>query len=492
MTASATLVEPAFLTHPDYHVTLGPEVADLLDLAGYPPDPEQAMLLDLIFAVDRYGSPVADEVVVICPRQNLKTGLFKMAALGKVFLLERPLFVWSAHEFSTTQEAFRDLQVLIESTPTLDRQVKHIHQASGSEAIELLGGQRIKFKARTKAGGRGLTGDDVLLDEGFALQPAHMGALQPTMAARPESQLLIGSSAGLADSEVLRGFRDRGRPGDKRLVYAEWCVRERCHSARCTHTPGEPGCVFDDLEQLRFSNPALGRRILVRKLESFRRSMPPAEFVREFGGQWDEPDADALAIPMRLWLDCEDADTVIGDVEAFAVATDPGREWSAIGAAGPSCECEPPMAPCEATATAVELVEHARDTGWVVPRCRELSARHGSPRFVVDGGGPAASLIPELERAGLRVLVARTQDVARSFGLFVDAVKGADGPALRHGPQQELTDAVRVAKTRPCGDGGTAFGRKASDSDITPIEAVSLAHWAAVTAPKVDILRSIW
>jgi len=94
------------------------------------------MLLDVIFAFDRAGHPVADEVVVIAPRQNLKTGLFKQAALGKVFMLERPLFVWSAHEFSTTQEAFRDLTVLIEGCPTLDRQIQHIHRASGSEAIE--------------------------------------------------------------------------------------------------------------------------------------------------------------------------------------------------------------------------------------------------------------------------------------------------------------------------------------------------------------------
>jgi len=65
-----------------------------------------------------------------------------------------------------------------------------------SEAIELLGSQRIKFKARTKSGGRGLTGDDVLLDEGFALQPVHMGALQPTMAARPDSQMLVGFERG--------------------------------------------------------------------------------------------------------------------------------------------------------------------------------------------------------------------------------------------------------------------------------------------------------
>ena len=88
-----------------------------------------------------------------------------------MFLLDRRLIVWSAHEFSTAQEAFRDMLELVEGTPELDRKVKAVHRANGDEAIELLNGCRLKFKARTKAGGRGLTGDVVILDEAFALRP---------------------------------------------------------------------------------------------------------------------------------------------------------------------------------------------------------------------------------------------------------------------------------------------------------------------------------
>ena len=39
------------------------------------------------------------------------------------------------------------------------------------------GGQRIKFKARTNSGGRGLTGDKVILDEAMFLMPSQMGSL---------------------------------------------------------------------------------------------------------------------------------------------------------------------------------------------------------------------------------------------------------------------------------------------------------------------------
>jgi hypothetical protein len=76
--------------------------------------------------------------------------------------------------------------------------VKRIYNGNGEERIEMNGGARLLFKARTKTGGRGLTGDKVILDEAFALQPGHMGALLPTLSVRPDPQVLYGSSAGLA------------------------------------------------------------------------------------------------------------------------------------------------------------------------------------------------------------------------------------------------------------------------------------------------------
>ena len=66
----------------------------------------------------------------------MKTGTLKQGALGWMFLLDRRLIVWSAHEFSTAQEAFRDMLELVEGTPELDRKVKAVHRANGDEAIE--------------------------------------------------------------------------------------------------------------------------------------------------------------------------------------------------------------------------------------------------------------------------------------------------------------------------------------------------------------------
>ena len=134
MTVSV-LAEPAFRCEPDFFRTLGDEVADLSDLAGFAPDPEQRLGLDLIFAFDRHGKSCAFEFCVVCCRQNLKTGLFKQAALGWLFITEQRLVVWSAHEFNTAQEAHRDMATLIENTPFLSRRLKRVYNGAAVAAL---------------------------------------------------------------------------------------------------------------------------------------------------------------------------------------------------------------------------------------------------------------------------------------------------------------------------------------------------------------------
>ena len=69
------LVQPRFLSIPDEYDpnrTLGPHVAAVATLAGFPPDPEQRLLLDVSFALDKRGRPLIFETVIVAPRQNLK------------------------------------------------------------------------------------------------------------------------------------------------------------------------------------------------------------------------------------------------------------------------------------------------------------------------------------------------------------------------------------------------------------------------------------
>jgi hypothetical protein len=55
--------------------------------------------------------------------------------------------------------------------------------ANGQESINLKDGTRIKFKARTKGGGRGWSGDLLVWDEAMVIPDTVVGAQKPTLRA---------------------------------------------------------------------------------------------------------------------------------------------------------------------------------------------------------------------------------------------------------------------------------------------------------------------
>lgn len=481
MTGSwASLVEPQWSSGPEYYDTLGPEVADISRAAGFAPDPEQVLALDMMFGIDKHGKASAFEAAVIACRQNLKTGLFKQAALGWLFVTDQELTIWSAHEFSTAQEAFRDMENLIEGSASLSKRVKKIHRSSGAEGIELTTGQRLNFKARTKHGGRGLTGDKIVLDEAFALTPPMLGALLPTLSARPDPQVVYGSSAGLRNSLALRRIRDRGRAGtSKRLVYLEWgAPRVACEDEKCTHEFGEvEGCQLDKVENIQKGNPLLGRirangtGLTLEYVLSEREAMPPDEYARERLGWWDDPTTSELFGPKKWENGGREERPATLAITAFGIAVSMDLTSAAIVAGA-----------VDGQDAWMKPLQHGPKTNWIVEKAKALQATYGAT-CVIDGRGPGAVLIPHLEAAGVRLHIASTADVLDACATL--DTKVSEG-SLLHTNATELNTAVIGAVKRPVGD-RWALGRKEATDDITPLEAGTLAIWlAGVEVPAVS------
>lgn len=482
--AEPVLVEPAFRSAPRFTRTLGPEVADLARLAGFPPDPEQELGLDLIFALNDAGLSAAFEVGVACCRQNLKTGLFKQAALGWLYITEQRLVTWSAHEFNTSAEAHRDLCQLIEGCSWLSRRVKRMPAAHGDESIELMTGQRVVFRTRTKSGGRGLSGDKVVLDEAMYLQAGHMGSLIPTLSARPDPQVVYGGSAGLAESRVWRGVRDRGRAGvSRRLAWLEWCddLPGECAEPDCDHRLGAVGCRLDDPQRWGRGNPARNRwrlidgelaQILTDEYIAAERetlAATPREFGRERLGWWDDPAVGGV-IPEMAWEARGGADVRPDSPPAFGIAGSwPDAERVAIGSAGQ-----------QGAEVLVQLVEFRPGSGWLVDRIRELLV-HQPCAVVVDPAGPAGALIPDLEAAGVELLKPTGREACHAAGQFLTGVVGQDAD-IRHYGQADLTDSVVAASKHPVGD----LWRWNRDAGSAPVEAVTLARYGLSVRAGTD------
>jgi hypothetical protein len=458
---------------PDYRQTFGDLAAGVGEQLGMPMDEEQRMILDAIFAENDPGRPACFSVGIVAPRQNLKTATLEIAALTDVFVLGEPMHAWTAHLFATAQKTFTHMVQLIEGNDDFLKRVKAVTRGNGNLAIELVTGERIEFHARSKGGGRGITGDKITWDEALFLQSSQTGSLMPILATRKGAQVRYASSAGFVDSDVLRRVRDRGRAGGApRAAWFEWAAPVvECADPGCTHEVGKVlGCVADRLDLLEMANPAYGRRITAERMQDFRHEMPPDEYIREFLGWWDEPGTADAAFGPGKWEACAGAPPEGVPMVAVGIAASMDQTHAAITGAGRMGDL-----------VHVKPLQHGPGTAWVVERAAQLQRRHRVP-VVIDRRGPAASLIPHLERAGVEVTALDTSSVLDACASLLDLVRQG---RVRHATYPELETAVNGAVRRLVGD-RWAWGRKVSTADISTLEAATLAVWSAMLpeAPK--------
>jgi len=147
----------------------------------------------------------------------------------------------------------------------------------------------------------------------------------------------------------------------------------------------------------------------------------------------------------------------------------PDRAWASIAVAGKRAD----------DLHQVEIVEHRRGTGWVVPWLEERKKL-----VVLDGRSPAGSLLPSLEAAGIEVEPLTTGEHVKACGAFYDAV--AEG-TIRHLDDQLLATALAVARSRPVGE-AWLWTRDPTGPDILPLVAATLAHWGALNHSKTNFV----
>jgi hypothetical protein len=477
---------PRILTVPGTALSsAGQEAVELAERAGLRLDPWQQYVLDQGMGERADGNWAAPEVCVNLPRQNGKGAILEARELWGLFLGGEQVILHSAHEFKTAKTAFKRIERLIRGCPDLHKRVKQYRKTVGEEGIELHSGQELRFIARSGGSGRGFTADCVILDECMILGDDAMGALAPTLAAVQNSQLWYLGSAGIgAPSRQLARLRQRaldalesGEP-DPALAYFEWSIdphRDEC-PADCTE--------HDDLaavESILKANPAIGYRLQVEKSAGERLTMGDDLFARERLGVGDYPSDTAhtwQVIGEETWRALADGSSQPEDPLSAAIDATPERSHAAIAIAG-----------AWRGGTHVEVVDERPGVGWVVERARDLKERHGITRWVVDAGGPAGSLIPELERElDIEVIQPKVRDIAAACGQFYDAVVEQ---ALSHLDQAPLAAALAGAQKRSLGD-AWAWARRSVGVNIAPLMAVTLARWGLGVEVEDEGAPNLW
>lgn len=467
----------------------GEEAVKLYAAAGMIADPYQEDAIELALSYRADGKWACFEYAEWLARQNGKGGIFEMRALAGMLLLSEELQMWSAHLYPTAQEAFMRMDRLFKRleesglirTDLIKRSYSHGEQGFTRSDT----GQRLKFHARSKGGGRGWTAKGaVFIDETFAFTKEQQGALVPTMSAMPNSQILYASSPPLegGDAEPMYELRERAEeayesgddPGD--LGYRDWGMAQSLDElAKLSKV--ERRAVLADREMWAATNPAFPHRILLKNIEREHRMMSWENFARERGGAWPKRLEGGGGLDRVAWRAMEDRQSRRRGDLAIGLSVLPDRSHAAIAV----------YALREDGLGHAMLVDHRPGTAWLMDRLKELCEAK-DPVAVGISGADFATLEVELGQAGFKMAekngygewvyrygqlaVAGVKDMAAACGQMIDAV---ERKSLRHMGQAPLDTAVGEAKLLQTNDSVRWSTRS---SDATPLSALTLARWS--------------
>lgn len=448
-------------------------MADLSASLGVPLDEWQENVLQAAMGERSDGRWAARIVGVSTPRQNGKSQLIVARALAGVLLFDEKTIICSAHQTDTAREVFQRLLDIIDENPSVSRRVESVMKAINREHIRFTSGQTIKIKARSISGSRGFSADCLLLDEAQILGRPAWSSILPTMSARenPQAWLLGTPPTPQDDGEVFAQIREQGVSGSgSRMAYLEWSA--------------DADDNFDDPATWAKANPAYGVRISREAIEAERAAMTDDQFAMERLGMWAGA-ANRGIIPAPSWKAQADELSIAGDRHALGVECGPDLAWASVALAGQRADGR--------WHVELEDDQHTRGRGvaWLVPHLEALVAANPQIRsVVVDVAGPIAALLEQhapgrwrFKNTRVEVTPVRVAELGAGCSRLLDGIVTG---WLHHIGQPQLTSAALAAGKRALGDTGMwVWSRKTAESDITPIQAATLALVGAqMTRPR--------
>lgn len=454
---------------PPASTSAGREAVELAGSFGLHLDPWQAFVLEGALGERPDGKWAAFEVGLLCPRQNGKGSILEARELAGLFLFGEKKITHSAHELKTSKDHFNRMESLLRNAGYGDDLI-HFRRSNEEVSITVRKtSHKLLFLTRTSGGGRGLGGDLVVMDEAYNLGNDTMAALMPTMAARSMNanpQLWFTSSAGFSYSEVLAKVRHDGESGAGRLAYFDWSAA--------------PDADADSIETWAEANPGLGLRISEEFVASERRRLGDEEFRRERLGIWADAGAGSV-VSDQMWAQvCRPESRRSGEDVVFGVSVYEDTENNVkTGAISVACRSSVDGR------VHLELVEAQEGVSWLPVRLRELHERRRPRAVVVDSSGPAGSLLPELQAARMRVVLAPAQTMRKACGALLD---GITAKKVAHTGLQPTLSRSMSAGTRKQSEDGWVWRRT---PDCAPAIATTLAYYGwLLKAPSGDSGRS--
>lgn len=265
--------EPRLYTKPlrplTRETTRGYEFIDFCRMIGEPLLPWQEWLATHALELLPDGSYRFRVVLVLVARQNGKSSFKRLLSLWRMYVDGARTILGVAQDVSLAREQMNLAVDTIRSCPDLDGEFEQLSKKNGDEWFRIAGGARYKIGASNRRAGRGLSIDELNIDElREQTNWDAWSALSKTTMARPHAQVWAMSNMGDDESVVLNQLHAAGLSGnDPSLGLFEWS--------------GADDCDLDDWTQIAQANPGLGYTVSVAAIRSALGTDPPPVFRTE-------------------------------------------------------------------------------------------------------------------------------------------------------------------------------------------------------------------
>ena len=434
----------------------------------------------------KYAATVGG-VVLSIPRQVGKTYFVGSLLVILCILFPGLKVVWTAHRTRTATNTFRSLQGIVKRKSVRPHLASGrnggIRTANGEQEIAFRNGSIIMFGAREQGFGRGFDELDIeVFDEAQILTEK---ALEDMVAAtnqsrHPHGALLfyMGTPPRPVDpGEAFSAKRAKALSGKAEdLLYLECAA--------------DPDADPDDREQWAKANLSFPHRTPLESMLRLRENLPSDEaWKREALGIWDAVQGKGV-LPAPSWQTALDEASIAADRFALGVECGPDLAYASVSLAGQRADADWHLE--------LEDDQTTRGAGvaWLVPHLEALVAANPQIRAVmVDVAGPVKALLEQrpdgrwfFKGSKVEVTPIRVAELGAACSLVLNGVVTG---GLHHIGQPQLSAAALSAGKRPLGDTGMwVWSRKSSTSDITPIQAATLALAGAQSSTVKKPFRS--
>ena len=512
--------EPRIYTRPlDHHVnpltgdilsdfTDGPAAiafaTKILNIALFP---WQEWLLNHALELNDSGLYRFRIIITMVARQNGKTTVENILALWHMYALESGMVIGTAQSLDRSEEAWKDCLALAELDDELNEMIEE-RNFGHPKFFNLDNGCEYRVVAASRKGGRGFSGDLILLDE---LREHHSwdswSSVTNTMNARPFAQAWAFSNAGDTLAVVLRyqralAHRELGWPDgddDAELLGEDSELFAGLDEAELPEGWDEittglfewsaaPNALRTDIYALAQANPSMNHTEVTvncpttRSLLAALKGSPAQEFDMEVMCRF-VAGADGGPFPAGTWVATEDDEATPGDDAEIVVCVEVStrRDATVITRCG-RYNREGKFGRTEDVAV-VGVSEDRPGTDWVVPYLVETRDTYRGIVIRSESGAPTANLLEDLKNAtttdggdpaNLPVIEWSGPDVMAAHADVTDRLIQR---TIEHLPHKGMDIAAATAVPLLNPGGGWRIDIRRSPTDPTALYAAIGAVW---------------